>query len=60
MVRTCNAKGSDRHERQILSPRNSSDDVGATLGAAQDMPGDVTAAGNEPFWRVDIAARVSP
>jgi uncharacterized membrane protein len=41
---------------QILSPRNSSDaDVSATLGAAQDMPEDVTAAGNEPFWRVDIA-----
>jgi uncharacterized membrane protein len=29
--------------------------VSATLGAAQDMPEDVTAAGNEPFWRVDIA-----
>jgi uncharacterized membrane protein len=24
-------------------------------GAAQEMPEDVTAAGNEPFWRVDIA-----
>jgi uncharacterized membrane protein len=26
------------------------------LGAAQDMPEDVTAAGNEPFWRVDMRA----
>jgi uncharacterized membrane protein len=29
--------------------------MSGTLALAQDMPGDVTAAGNEPFWRVEIA-----
>ena len=28
--------------------------VGASGAAAQDMPGDVSASGNEPFWRVEI------
>ncbi len=28
--------------------------LGASGAAAQDMPGDVSASGNEPFWRVEI------
>jgi uncharacterized membrane protein len=30
--------------------------IGATGSGAQMAPGDVSAAGNEPFWRVDIAS----